>query len=163
MIIVTVGSVLPFDRLIEAIDKFAGSGDFPYKFLAQIGVNGTYTPQNMDFVRLVPRIEMNSLMASASAVVCHAGIGTINESLRMRLPTLVVPRRVELGEVTSDHQLGTAREFARLGHLLMCDDPSEVASMLPILLNFRPSIRTPNVSGLSGRIDRALEEWFGRS
>ncbi|MGO7205561.1 glucuronosyltransferase, partial [Rhizobium ruizarguesonis] len=43
MILVTVGTQLPFDRLVKAVDTFATELSKPV--LAQIG-RGSYTPQN---------------------------------------------------------------------------------------------------------------------
>ena len=55
-----------------------------------------------------------------TAIVAHAGMGTILTALEIGKPLLVMPRRAALGEHRNDHQLATARRFADLGELQRC-------------------------------------------
>lgn len=117
MILVTVGSMFPFDRLIRAVDEIAGRTG-PQAFFAQIG-DGRYEPVHMPFVRFLPREEFARLLAEAEMVLSHAGVGTIVDTLKFRKPLLVLPRRERLGEHVNDHQQGTARRFEALNHVLV--------------------------------------------
>ncbi len=56
-------------------------------------------------------------MQAATAIVAHAGMGTILTALEMGKPLLVMPRRAALGEHRNDHQLATASRFAELGRV----------------------------------------------
>ena len=58
MIFVTIGSMFPFDRLIQAMDQWTaatGHGDV----FAQTG-NGAYVPQHMKHVRTLPQAEFTA-------------------------------------------------------------------------------------------------------
>lgn len=108
MILVTVGTQLPFDRLIRAIDAWAvESGE---KVIAQIGP-GEFEPVAAEFRRFYSVAELNELMASADIIVSHAGMGSILTAMTLGKPIAIVPRRAALGEHRNDHQLATAKRF----------------------------------------------------
>jgi UDP-N-acetylglucosamine transferase subunit ALG13 len=110
VIVVTSGSMLPFDRLIRAMDEWAGRHPEEEVF-AQIG-KGSYEPKNMRWARLLGRKEFSELVSRARFIVGHAGIGTFVMAQEMGKPLLLLPRRLDLKEHTSDHQLHTAKWLA---------------------------------------------------
>ena len=55
MIFASVGSMLPFDRLVQAVDEWAQANPAQEVFL-QIG-NGAYEPSHAPFVRMMPHTE----------------------------------------------------------------------------------------------------------
>ena len=106
MIFVTVGSVFPFDRLIRAMDVWAGQsgrGDV----VAQIG-EGQYLPQHMAHDRRITQAAFAARVAEAEVVVSHAGMGTVITAGRAGRPLVLLPRRREWGEHNTDHQVATA-------------------------------------------------------
>ena len=109
MILVTVGTQLPFDRLIRMMDEMAPEFDEPV--IAQIG-RAHYEPVNMEWHRVIPPLEFEPLVDRARVIVSHAGIGTILTAKEMRKPLVLLPRRHALGEHRNDHQLATARQVA---------------------------------------------------
>lgn len=128
MIFVTVGTQLPFDRLICAVDDWAGSAPGREVF-AQIGPSRK-TPRHIAHAQFVSPEECSERMAAADAIVAHAGIGTILTALELGKPVLVMPRQAELGEHRNDHQLATARRFAALGKVDVAFDEIELAARL---------------------------------
>jgi UDP-N-acetylglucosamine transferase subunit ALG13 len=54
-------------------------------------------------------------MASAAAVVCHGGPGTILGARHMGAVPIVVPRQHRLGEHVDDHQVAFSRRLAADG------------------------------------------------
>jgi UDP-N-acetylglucosamine transferase subunit ALG13 len=128
VIFATVGTQLPFDRMVAAIDAWAGATPGARVF-AQIGPTGL-RPRHIDYKRFVPPAECQELMLSADAIVAHAGMGTILRALELGKPLLVVPRRAALGEHRNDHQLATARRFAELGRVAVAFDESEIPARL---------------------------------
>jgi beta-1,4-N-acetylglucosaminyltransferase len=159
MIFVTVGSALPFDRLVRLVDNAVAARVITEPVLAQIG-NGSYVPNNFEFVRILSRAKFDHSFESASAVISHAGIGTISAALRIQKPLLVLPRSRSFGELVDDHQLFTAKRFAELGHLLMFTDATELAGRLEELKGFRPVARNPNVEGIATVIEAFLAGLF---
>ncbi len=155
MIFLTVGSALPFDRLVRMVDTAVAAGALPDDVFAQIG-SGGYEPRHMPFVRMLPADEFTATVDRCSAIVSHAGIGTITTALDRGKPLLVLPRNPALGELVDDHQMKTARCFAELGHLLMFNDEEELVASVAKLASFVPVPRQPNVVGVAEAIGEFL-------
>ena len=113
MIFVTVGTQLPFDRMIRAVDEWAAESGRRDVF-AQIG-DGGYTPSSIEWVRFLTPDETACRLREADLIVAHAGMGTIISALQLKKLIVVFPRRAELGEHRNDHQLATARRFGERG------------------------------------------------
>jgi UDP-N-acetylglucosamine transferase subunit ALG13 len=107
MIFVTVGTMLPFDRMIQAMDQWAAA-HHAEEVVAQIGA-GSYEPRNMRWVRLVGVGEFTEMVKKASLVVAHAGTGSYFLAAENMKPIVMFPRRVAFREHTTDHQVHTAR------------------------------------------------------
>jgi UDP-N-acetylglucosamine transferase subunit ALG13 len=128
VIFATVGTQLPFDRMIAALDKWAGAQPGREVF-AQVGP-GQFVPRHIEHRSFIAPAECRARMAAADAIVAHAGMGTILTALEMGKPILVVPRRASLGEHRNDHQLATARRLAETGRLLVAYDEHQLAERL---------------------------------
>ncbi len=107
MIFVSVGSMMPFDRLIRAVDEWAAAHPGT-PVLAQIG-NGKFEPAHARFVRLMPPGEYRAAVAEAVLFVAHAGMGSIITAIEAAKPLLMLPRLQTLGEHNTDHQLATIK------------------------------------------------------
>lgn len=127
MILVTVGTQLPFDRLVKEADRWAQvRGE---EVLAQTG-RSKWVPR---FIKAVPFLEPTDLeeeMRRATAIVSHAGMGTILSALFLKKPILIMPRRARLGEHDSDHQLATVKHFAGKPGILVAMDEAELFERL---------------------------------
>lgn len=108
-IFATVGAQMGFDRMIRAVDAWASENPHIQVF-AQIG-NGEYEPTAMEWTRLLEPPEFRARVESASAIVGHAGMGTIITALQHAKPVLIMPRRGDLQETRNDHQIATAERF----------------------------------------------------
>lgn len=139
MIFVTVGFQLPFDRLVRAVDLWA-EGRGRSDVFAQTGETNYSVRQIKASAWLEPR-EFRAQLEQADAIVSHAGMGTILTALELGKPLLVLPRRAHLGETRSDHQVATAREFARRGWLLAAETEDDLPARLEELSGFAPSVR----------------------
>jgi exopolysaccharide biosynthesis glucuronosyltransferase PssE len=127
VIFVTVGTQLTFDRLIAAVDEWAGSSG--REVFAQIGPT-RLEPRHLDYAQFVSPGECRERMLTADAIVAHAGMGTILTALEMGKPLLVMPRRAAFGEHRNDHQLATAHRFAELGRVKVAFDETELPQRL---------------------------------
>lgn len=74
MILVTVGTTLPFDDLTREVDRLAGNDFFREQVVFQIG-HGTYEPQHGEFFKFRPNLD--GLIEEASFVIGHGGTGTV--------------------------------------------------------------------------------------
>lgn len=113
MIVVTVGTQLPFDRLIRMMDEIAP--ELPVPVFAQTGV-GTYEPTNVRWQNNIAPAEFEEHVRGAEVIVAHAGIGTVLKAYKYRKPLVLVARKAALGEHRNDHQLATISQLrTRLG------------------------------------------------
>lgn len=128
MILVTVGTELPFDRLVKAVDRWAATRDRSDIF-AQIG-EGAWEPAHFPFRDFIEPDEFAERLRSADLIVAHAGMGTILSALHYGKPLLVMPRRAGLGEQRNDHQLATAERLLEMGKINVAFDEQELMHKL---------------------------------
>jgi exopolysaccharide biosynthesis glucuronosyltransferase PssE len=128
MIFVTVGTQVPFDRLVRAVDQWAGEQGRTDVF-AQIGET-ELVPEHIEAAASLGPDEFARRFEAADVVVAHAGMGTILGALESGKPLLVMPRRASLGEHRNEHQLATARRFAEKGLVHVAMDESELQEHL---------------------------------
>src|ERR1700761_8685645 len=117
MIFVTVGTQLPFDRMIQAIDSWAAGRQFAEVF-AQIGP-AKYRPKNLAWAEFLDANECRKKTEEADVVVAHAGMGSILTALELGRPVIVMPRLSVLGEHRNDHQLDTAKKLLAQGRIFV--------------------------------------------
>ena len=106
----SVGSMFAFDRFARALDDWAAAHPAT-KVLVQIG-SGAYEPKRAAFVRMMPPALYQRRIAEAKLFVAHAGMGSIIAAIQAGKPLLMMPRRLDLGEHTTDHQFAMLAKFA---------------------------------------------------
>lgn len=132
MIFVTVGAQMAFDRLVMAVDAWAGAGTRGEIF-AQIGPSEA-EPKNIEWTRFMDPPEFRAMCDRASIIVAHAGMGSIITALELGKPLLIMPRHGDLRETRNDHQIATARRFSELQKVSVAWDETEVGPRLDELL-----------------------------
>jgi UDP-N-acetylglucosamine transferase subunit ALG13 len=157
MIFLTIGTYpLPFNRLVKAIDDMVGEGLIQDEIFAQIGFCD-YVPQHMKSVKLLKKEDYDATFADADALISHAGMGSISMALNSRKPLLAMPRLKKYNEVVNDHQLGIARKFSELGHILVAYDTADLPDCIRRLKGFVPTERKANPDAVAGRIRDFLD------
>lgn len=126
---VTVGTELPFDRLVRAVDDFAGRTGLGSEVVAQIGET-SYRPANIRWSKFIHGADYADVFDRAELIVSHAGMGTILSALRDARPLIVMPRRASLGEHRNEHQLATAERMTAIGGVNVADDEIELIRQL---------------------------------
>ena len=127
LILVTIGLMYGFDRLIKEMDGIAGRVD--EEVIMQIGET-TYEPKNAKYFRFASKEKMDRLYEDARVVVCHAGVGSILTALERGKPIIAVPRREKYGEHVDDHQLDIAGEMEKEGRIMVVCDVGELEGAL---------------------------------
>jgi UDP-N-acetylglucosamine transferase subunit ALG13 len=140
LIFVTVGTQLPFDRLIEAVDRWAdanGRNDV----VAQVG-NSSYRPRRIETRQFLEAAEFQALQRQAELLIAHCGIGSMVSALEAGQPILMLPRRASKGEHRNDHQWATAQGLKGLKGVHIAMDEEELLHFLnhPQLLSPAPPI-----------------------
>ena len=127
MIFVAVGTQLPFDRLIGAVDKWAasrGRNDVHAQIASGVA------PSHVSYDRHLTPQEFDRHVADCELLVAHAGTGSIFTALKFQRPLIVMPRRADLGEHRNEHQMATAKHFATITNVRVAMDENELASAL---------------------------------
>jgi UDP-N-acetylglucosamine transferase subunit ALG13 len=156
MIFVTVGTQLPFDRMIRAVDEWAGLRGRGERVFAQIGPS-QYRPRHIEYSAFIGADEFQRRTREARAIVAHAGMGSIITALEMGKPILVMPRRAAMGEQRNDHQLATAKHFLAQGRIGVAADEDELLARLDRLDELCAAERIEHRA--SARLLRALRRF----
>lgn len=133
MIFVSVGSMLPFDRLVRAVDAWAGAHP-ETPVLAQIG-RGSFEPVHAKFVRMMPPSDYARTVAEAELFIAHVGMGSIITAIQAGKPLLMLPRRQALGEHNNDHQLATLKNVGNRPGLHHVTGEADLGAAIDRLLN----------------------------
>lgn len=128
MIFVTVGGQMPFDRLVTAVDDWAGRSSEKDIF-AQIG-SSALRPCHLRWAEFLKPAEFEAHVRSARFIVAHAGMGSILSALDLRKPIIVMPRLGSLGETRNDHQVATARRLSEFGYVSVAMNEEELHEQL---------------------------------
>ncbi len=131
MIFVTVGSQMPFDRLIRTVDDWAGRYQTP-RIFAQIA-GSDYVPNHMQWQRFISPAEYRRRVFESKLIIAHAGMGSVITALEFGRPLVVMPRRGEFGETRDDHQVATATQLAKAGCASVAMNEDELIRQLASL------------------------------
>jgi len=137
MIFVTVGTDLPFDRMMKVIDEWAAENHRNDVF-AQIGEGG-WEPRHIPFQHFLQPPEFREKFQTADIIISHAGMGTILTALLHSKPILVMPKRASLGEHRNEHQLATARHMMEHAGVNVAFDENELRHRLDHLEELKPT------------------------
>ncbi len=139
-IFVTVGTDMPFNRLIETLDQWAPNNP-EVKIVAQIGEAGT-PPRNFKWTRHLDPDEYKKIFNESDLILSHAGMGTILTSLIEKKRLLIMPRIAAKGEHRNEHQLATAMHLQKLGTVNVAQDENELIRFLdtPIRIQAKSQI-----------------------
>jgi UDP-N-acetylglucosamine transferase subunit ALG13 len=127
LILVTVGTQLPFDRLIKWVDEMAPG--VRKSGFAQIG-KGAYQPKNLKWSANISPLEFDGYFRDCSVIVAHAGIGTVLTARRFGKPIILVPRQASLGEHRNDHQLATVSQLEGRPGIYVARSDNELHDLL---------------------------------
>jgi len=134
MIFVTVGTQLPFDRLIRAIDGWCAQQQMEaFAQIADPGVGG-YVPRWMAWKNFLSHKEFDERFAGANLVIAHAGMGSIISALVAGKPIVIMPRRASMNEHRNEHQLATAKKFSNRPGVYVAMNEAELPGVAELAL-----------------------------
>jgi UDP-N-acetylglucosamine transferase subunit ALG13 len=129
----------PFPRLLswarswarpEGVDVLAQTGETP-------------AVEGLECRPYLAPADLDAAMASAVAVVCHGGPGTILQARQVGQVPIVVARRPELGEHVDGHQVRFARWIAQRSNVLLVETEAELHEVLDGAVAAPSSMRLP--------------------
>jgi UDP-N-acetylglucosamine transferase subunit ALG13 len=124
MIFVTVGSQLPFDRLVKAVDEVAPS--FPDQHIIAQVFGMKYQPRNIKTLDYISPADFKDYINAADLIISHAGTGTILSVSQLQKPLIVFPRLGKLKETRNDHQPATCRMLEKVSSLQVAYDEKQL-------------------------------------
>ena len=128
MIFLTTGTQLPFDRLVHALDEWAGRHPEAHVF-GQIGATG-YIPKHFEWERSISPTHFEARISACETVVAHAGMGTIISGIEWGKRVVVMPRLAAFHEQRNDHQLATVERLEHLQGLKVVHTPEALCEVL---------------------------------
>lgn len=149
MIFLTVGTQLPFDRLIKAVDDVAA--DLNEEIFGQIGF-GTYKPRHFTHVEKLSPVEFAQKYEAARLIIGHAGMGTVLTGAKYKKPLALMARRAEFNEHRNDHQMATSRQFSKLQGVHIFTDAKELRALAT----------NPNLEAMTGEPSPAKQALIDR-
>jgi len=162
LIFVTVGSQMPFGRLVRAVDEWASCNP-EVEVIAQVGDDDTSQATHLHSFSSVPPDRYVELIRTCDLVVGHAGMGTVLTALEHAKPMLLMPRRHALQETRNDHQLATLRWLKITPGIQAVDDESALKAALDawLLCGLPPPSVQGLHSGSTGRLITTLRDFIG--
>lgn len=162
MIFVTVGTQLPFDRLIRTMDAWAGARP-GREVVAQTG-RGGFQPAHLRQISSVEPAEFQRLIRDADFIVAHAGMGTILTALELGKRIVLLPRLARHQEHRNDHQLATVEKFQNRSLVRVARSEAELPGILDALEQQSPGAGEPSErisDSASPELIGRLREFFG--
>lgn len=127
MIFLTLGTQLPFDRLVRALDEVAP--ELEEEIFGQIG-KATYAPKHFDFSDYLPQKAFSEKFEAARVVVGHAGMGTILSGFAARKPLVLMARKAALKEHRNDHQQATVAQLRTIPGIHIAEEAADLRQLL---------------------------------
>ena len=128
MIYVTTGThPIPFDRLIAAMEAFAGTTS--EEVIIQAG-ESEIPIQQAKRLTFISWDESRRYIQSARVVVAQAGVGTLIDAISVNARIIIWPRLGRYGEAANDHQLEIANVLNDQGRVIMVNSAEELTAAL---------------------------------
>ncbi len=128
MILLSVGTQLPFDRLTRTVDAWAARNRIVDIF-AQIGP-ACYRPVAMPYVDFMEPDLFRRLQEDCSLMISHAGMGSIITAMELGKPIIIMARDHRRKEHRNGHQFSTLKQFANVPGVYPCTSEDELNALL---------------------------------
>lgn len=128
---VTVGTVLPFDRLVAGVAALKAAGLLPEHVIAQVGAGGA-RPAGLECHDSLPFDEVKAILARADIVFCHGGTGSLVTALRAGCRVVAMARSPAAQEHYDDHQREIVDAFAGRGLIQTTDNADRLGEALAL-------------------------------
>lgn len=152
--VLTVGTVLPFDRLVGGVDRLRREGLLPEPLVAQVGQGGL-KPRGMDAVEFLASAELQRRLKEADILFTHGGVGSVLEGLGAGCRVVAMPRDPRRGEHYDDHQSDIVSALEARGLIAVAREPED----LPLALEKARRLDVRCMDEEWTPIVRRLEAW----
>lgn len=134
MIFCTVGTQLPFDRLVDYLIRWQESSEYK-DIIFQVGNSHQYLPTDGYQISISEPL-FSEIFDKANVIVSHAGMGNIIRALDLNKAIIVVPRQASLGEHINDHQQDTTNSLIGLPNLFPANNYDQFCAAMEKAENY---------------------------
>lgn len=159
LVFVTVGTVLPFDRLVKGVEALKANGLLPERVIAQVG-DGGYRPAGWEVHDRLPFADVTAILARADIVFCHGGTGSLVTGAQAGCRVIAMPRSAARQEHYDDHQQEIVTAFADRDLIQVAHDADDLADALAKARSVEPIGATTDPQRLITRLRQLMAEWF---
>lgn len=124
-ILVTVGTIMPFDRMVRGIESLLKAGQVKGPVAVQTGETSEQF-EDMETFSSCPFEELNTRMERADVVVCHGGSGSILGALKAGAHVVAMARNPEFNEHYDDHQRDITSAFEEMDLISVAQDENDL-------------------------------------
>lgn len=124
-VLVTVGTVMPFDRMVRGVECLLQSGVLSGPGAAQIGESSEKF-EGISCFSGCSFEELNARMERADIVICHGGSGSILGALKAGAHVVAMARKPEFKEHYDDHQKDITAAFEQMGLISVAKDENDL-------------------------------------
>lgn len=134
MIFVTLGTQdKPYKRLLDYLEH----SNITDRIVVQAGYT-KYESSKLEIYEYLDKEAFDKYLREADYIVCHSGVGTIVEGLKLHKKILAVPRLSKYGEHHNDHQVQIAEAYYQKGYILKMLDTDNFDEKFNELKTFKP-------------------------
>jgi UDP-N-acetylglucosamine transferase subunit ALG13 len=156
VIFLTVGTQLPFDRLVGLVDQVAEK--LPDEIFGQIG-KSTITPRHFNSAPFLSPQEFHERVVGSRLIVGHAGMGTLLTAAKYRKPVAILARKREFNEHRNDHQLATVEQMKKIPGVYAFQAPEE---LLAIVTNGDLVSMSADISAARQKLTSSIKDFIER-
>ena len=117
MIFVSVGTQLPFDRLLQLIEGVARELSVDEPIICQSGPS-EFVSTIMTVKKFIDEDEYNAYLSESRLFIGHAGMGSIIKCLDFGVEAVLLARDASLGEHRNNHQFSTCEAFSNVSNVV---------------------------------------------
>ena len=124
-VLVTVGTIMPFDRMVRGVEALLKDGKIEGPVAAQVGET-TEKFEGIEAFVSGPFEELNKRMEQADIVICHGGSGSILGALKAGAHVVAMARKHEFNEHYDDHQKDITSAFEEMDLISVAKDENDL-------------------------------------
>ena len=157
LIFVTVGTQIPFDRLLKSVEKQIELGNIKEKVIVQAGVTN-FKSDKMEIVSFIPMDEFKKIIEDAKIIICHGGVGTITDGLKNNKVIIACPRLERFNEAKNDHQKQIVENFGNAGFIIPLLDLKDLDKALEKAKTFKPKMYKSNTNNMINLLENYINK-----
>ena len=152
MIFITLGTQdKAFTRLLKNIEE----SNIDDKIIAQVGYT-SFNSSKMEIYKYIDKEDFSNYLNEADIIICHGGVGTIMEALKLNKIIIACPRLAKYNEHQNDHQIDIVKTFAEKNYLIPLYENDDLNEIYQKALSFKPDKFIPNNDNFISKLSTYL-------